>query len=512
MGEGSFFPTGEGGTLTETQQAPGTPTTSDSSPGTPTRTQVAGGTPTAADTSFTPTTPSQDQDIHVASGSIVTDNGVLTLRLLLTNDVPINIPVTGLIGPEGPRGIPGTPGMSITGDPGRGIQSFTATTPSTGQATTLTVTFTDGTTQDFVIASGVQGQMGTPGTNGISVTSATVDGSGDLIVTLSDNTTVNAGNVVGAQGNSITSVAGTKTGETVTLDITIENSDTQQVTFTVPDGTQGPAGVSVTSGAVNTQNELVLTLSDGSTVNVGNVRGPTGPQGADSTVPGPAGRGINSIDRSQTGNTVTLTFNYSDGSTEAETFSTVASIPQDSVSVTFSGGSRELSVTVDGATDSVVIPAATETLDVQFNDATNDLTVTVDGVSDTANIPNTIIPPTTVDTLFNESTRVLTTIVDGVNSTVTIPGGGTPGTPTEGTTLKELRSTDALIAEELRYSPDNKLYRTVAFGTFLMETHKTQQTQTQVSTDPFMIDGIDIDLAKGDLDLGDYPNGFQLGA
>ena len=102
--------------------------------------------------------------------------------------------------------------------------------------------------------------------------------------------------------------------------------------------------------------------------------------------------------------------------------------------------------------------------------------------------------------------------MDGVNSTVTIPGGGTPGTPTEGTTLKELRSTDALIAEELRYSPDNKLYRTVAFGTFLMETHKTQQTQTQVSTDPFMIDGIDIDLAKGDLDLGDYPNGFQLGA
>ena len=511
MGDSSFFPVGAGGTSTETQQAPGTPTTSDTMPGTPTRTQVRGGTPTAADASFVPSTPSQDQDVHVESGTVISGTNPI-LRLTLTNGSTIDIPVSGLVGQRGDRGPTGPAGASIAGTPGRGIQSLTANTPSLGQPTTLDITFTDGSTQDFIIAAGVAGATGDDGADGVSVTSATVNGDGDLIITLSDGMTVNAGAVVGAQGNSITSVSGTKVGETVTLDIAIENSGVQQVTFTVPDGTTGPAGVSVTSGAVNAQNELVLTLSDGSTVNVGNVRGPAGPAGMDSTVAGPAGRGIDSIDRSQTGNAVTLTFNYSDGSTEAETFSTVASIPQDSVSVTF-GGNRELAVTVDGATDSVVIPPATGIVDVVFNDATNDLTVTVDGVSDTANIPNTIIPPTTVNTLFDENTRVLTTIVDGINSVVTIPGGtGTgPGTGTGNTTLKELRSTDALIAEELRYSPDNKLYRTVAFGTFLQETHKTQQSQS-ATEGRFVVDGIDIDLSKGTLDLGDFPNGFQLGA
>ena len=84
MGEGSFFPEGEGGTTTTTQQAPGTPTTSDSSPGTPTRTQVSGGTPTAADASFTPPTPSQAQDIHVESGTIIDGTLLFSVSSSLT--------------------------------------------------------------------------------------------------------------------------------------------------------------------------------------------------------------------------------------------------------------------------------------------------------------------------------------------------------------------------------------------------------------------------------------------
>ena len=54
-------------------------------------------------------------------------------------------------------------------------------------------------------------------------------------------------------------------------------------------GAQGPQGTSISSAAVSGSN-LVLTMSDASTINVsGNITGPQGPAGADSTVAGPQG-------------------------------------------------------------------------------------------------------------------------------------------------------------------------------------------------------------------------------
>ncbi|MCP4259883.1 MAG: hypothetical protein GY774_20580 [Planctomycetes bacterium] len=78
----------------------------------------------------------------------------------------------------------------------------------------------------------VPGEQGIQGDPGIDVTSAAVDGNGDLIVTLSDGSNINAGLVKGADG----------------LD-----------------------GVDVTSANVEANGDLVITLSDNSTVNAGNV-------------------------------------------------------------------------------------------------------------------------------------------------------------------------------------------------------------------------------------------------
>ena len=496
MGEGSFFPEGEGGTTTTTQQAPGTPTTSDSSPGTPTRTQVSGGTPTAADASFTPPTPSQAQDIHVESGTIIDGNPPI-LRLIFTNGMEIDIPVAGLVGPRGPMGLQGDPGMSVTGPAGRGIQSLTANTPSLGEATTLDVTFTDGSTEMFIIAAGAtgargeRGEAGTPG----------MDGDPGLD---------------GQQGNSITGVSGTKSGETVTLDIAIANTGTQQVMFNVPDGTQGDPGVSVSSGAVNASGQLVLTLSNGSTINVGNVVGPQGQQGDASTVPGPAGRGIDSISREQVGNTVTLTFLYTDGSTEAETFSTIASIPQDMIDLTFVPNNRDLTLSIDGVSDTVNIPPATGFVNLEYNEASQRLSITVDDVADTITLPlstaagdvnaflayaDTYTPatpgsiPTSGGFLLDTLGEVVgrsdvavwpagAAMVEGVSGITYVPGTGSIGTLTNNTGADIDLSNGRLDVDVTISSVDTSLtrldisFRTATEGFLIRETSPSTMTMT----------------------------------
>lgn len=82
------------------------------------------------------------------------------------------------------------------------------------------------------------------GTAGASVTNATIDGSGHLILTLSDGSTIDAGLVQG------TSEGGTPTA--------------------------GADGVSVTGATINGSGHLILQLSDGSTIDAGLARGPAG--------------------------------------------------------------------------------------------------------------------------------------------------------------------------------------------------------------------------------------------
>ena len=85
-----------------------------------------------------------------------------------------------------------------------------------------------------------------------------------------------------------------------------------------PQGNQGPQGISVTAATVLSDGTLQLTLSNGTTVNAGNVIGPQGHQG-ERGEQGPQGVSIVSVERTSgtgaPGTTDTYTITFSDDST-----------------------------------------------------------------------------------------------------------------------------------------------------------------------------------------------------
>ena len=98
---------------------------------------------------------------------------------------------------------------------------------------------------------GIQGNVGPQGDGNAGVSSATVNGSGNLVITLNDSTTIDAGNVKGADGSN--------------------GADGSQ-------GIQGNDGVGITNTTLVSSN-LVITYSNTSVQDLGNIRGPVGPQG-----------------------------------------------------------------------------------------------------------------------------------------------------------------------------------------------------------------------------------------
>jgi hypothetical protein len=147
-----------------------------------------------------------------------------------TNWVPVNN--SGATGPQGPTGATGPTGLSVT----------SATVSISGR---LLVTLSNGTTVDAGNVSGI--------------TSALVNGLGELVLNKQDGTSINAGSVVGPQG-----AQGIK-GDTGATGAT---------------GAQGPEGISVSSASVNGLGHLLIVKSDSTTIDAGSVIGPKGDTGA----------------------------------------------------------------------------------------------------------------------------------------------------------------------------------------------------------------------------------------
>ena len=177
-------------------------------------------------------------------------------ELVLTKQDNTTINVGSVVGPQGIQGATGATGAKgDTGDTGAaGVGFSTATVNGSGR---LIITKTDSSTVDAgsVIgpqgaqgATGNTGAQGAKGDRGISVAQAVVDG-GSLIITLDDASQINAGTVTGDQG---------------------------------PQGVQGPAGRSVADSGVvvDAGGYLQVTLTDGTTINAGYVVGPQGSTGA----------------------------------------------------------------------------------------------------------------------------------------------------------------------------------------------------------------------------------------
>ena len=176
-----------------------------------------------------------------------------------------NINLSSVIGQPGPQGNVGPTGVSVS----------SATVNGSGN---LILTLSNTSTID---AGNVRGAVGTNGTNGVSVTNATVTGA-NLIITLSNSATINAGNVQGPQGTAGTNGVGITSVSLVgsNLVLNYSNTSTQDVgNIRGPQGTAGTNGVSISTATVNGSGNLILTLSNASTIDAGNVRGANGAAG-----------------------------------------------------------------------------------------------------------------------------------------------------------------------------------------------------------------------------------------
>ena len=91
--------------------------------------------------------------------------------------------------PKGDKGDKGDKGN--TGDTGNGISSISKTGTS-GLIDTYTITYTNGNSQTFTVTNGANGQAGA---DGVGISNVTIQADGSLIITLTNSSTVDAGNV-----------------------------------------------------------------------------------------------------------------------------------------------------------------------------------------------------------------------------------------------------------------------------------------------------------------------------
>ena len=134
----------------------------------------------------------------------------------------------------------------------------------------------------------------TAGKDGVSIKTASFSSAGELIIKLSDGTSINLGKAVGIDGKDGTNgkdgVDGTNGIDGIGISSANINEDGQLV-LTLSDGTtvnldkvvgmNGADGVSVTNSVINDNGELVLTYSNGQIANLGVVVGADGKDGAD---------------------------------------------------------------------------------------------------------------------------------------------------------------------------------------------------------------------------------------
>ena len=155
------------------------------------------------------------------------------------------------------------------GDTGIGIKS--AIIDESGN---LIITLTDDTVLNLGKVTGdngSQGEQGVPGAAGVGVKSVAIDENGNLVITLTDNSVHNLGKVIGDKGAP---------GET---------------------GAPGAAGVGVKSAVIDKNGNLVITLTDNTVHNLGKVVGDKGEQGVN-------GVGVKSVMIDESGNLIiTLT-------------------------------------------------------------------------------------------------------------------------------------------------------------------------------------------------------------
>jgi hypothetical protein len=179
------------------------------------------------------------------------------------------------VGAKGDKGDTGNTGVSVSS----GVVNVGGN---------LILTLSNASTVDVGNVRGTNGTNGTNGVDGVGVSTASVVGS-NLIITLSNSITVDAGNVRGAQGpqglagDGNAGIANATVAGNNNLIIGLVNGT--YINAGNVQGAQGSAGtngVGIT-GVTLVSSNLVLTYSNTSTQDIGNIRGPQGDAGTNGT-------------------------------------------------------------------------------------------------------------------------------------------------------------------------------------------------------------------------------------
>ncbi|MDO4155065.1 MAG: leucine-rich repeat protein, partial [Clostridia bacterium] len=123
---------------------------------------------------------------------------------------------------------------------------------------------------------GVDGTNGADGQDGVGVASTSINAAGELVITYTDGTTANLGVVVGADGRDGTNGTDGADGRDG-VDGTNGADGRDGVDGT--NGADGQDGIGISNVEINAADELVLTFSDGASINLGNIKGAKGDQG-----------------------------------------------------------------------------------------------------------------------------------------------------------------------------------------------------------------------------------------
>ena len=177
----------------------------------------------------------------------------------------------GADGEDGKDGVDGKPGQDgVDGKPGQdgadgkdGVDGIGISSVVINEKHELVVTLTNGTVINLGNIKGDKGEDGKNGQNGISIVKSEINANGELVLTYSDGTSINLGRVVGNDGKD---GADGEDGE--------DGKDGA-------DGKDGVDGIGISSVVINEKHELVVTLTNGTVINLGNIKGDKGDNGQD---------------------------------------------------------------------------------------------------------------------------------------------------------------------------------------------------------------------------------------
>lgn len=182
-------------------------------------------------------------------------------------------------------------GLAACGD-----NTQTESNPEWGEVYTISAAYAEaqelgytGSLDEFIDA--ISGKDGTDGKDGVGIVDA-VNEDGKLIIYLSDGTSIDLGNIKGESGEDGADGTDGKDG--------VDGED----------GSDGEDGIGISQAEVNSAGHLIITLTDGTTIDCGLVVGSDGEDGKDGTdgKDGEDGVGIDIVDINERGELViTLT-------------------------------------------------------------------------------------------------------------------------------------------------------------------------------------------------------------